>query len=41
MYTKILKIRVSEELSKKTKKKAKENELSISAFVRMLLKNNT
>lgn len=40
MYTDILKIRISKEQLADVKKQAKENGLSTSAFVRMVLKNN-
>ena len=40
MYTEIIKIRVSRDLLEKIKSKAKDNELSISAFVRNILKKN-
>lgn len=37
-YTDILKIRISKDLLAKAKKMAKDSELSLSAFVRMILK---
>ena len=38
-YTDILKIRISKDLLAKAKKTAKDSELSLSAFVRMILKD--
>lgn len=37
-YTDILKIRISKDLLQSLKKRAKEKELSLSGFVRMVLK---
>lgn len=40
IYTEILKIRISKDLLQTLKNKAKDKELSLSALVRMILKEN-